>query len=204
MSGADWEERWRGTERVSRLTRHSHARTLDEAISGAGGMHAGGRWHGCGRLVVYTAASRSTAVLERMVHLEGTMDDAGPDLVFFDLVLPREVSRRFLSPRKLEDLVARQSRPGIPLGWREPDHPVCRSIGDTWLASGMSCLLVVPSAVVPSEANFILNPLHPDIRIIREANAKTFSIEPYRWDSRLAKVIDLAAFGRRARSGSSD
>jgi RES domain-containing protein len=203
VSGGEWEQRWRGTRRVSRLARHGHAGTLDDAVSGAGGLQAGGRWHRRGRPVVYTAASRSAAILERMVHLEGGIDDAGPDLVFFDLVLPPEVSRRFLPPRKLDALVARQDRPGIPPDWRAPDHPVCRGIGDAWLASGTSCLLVVPSAVEPSEANFILNPRHPDMRIVREANAGIFRTEPYRWDARLAEVVDLAAFGRRARSGSS-
>lgn len=201
MRDADWEECWRGTRRVSRLTRQRHARTLEEALSGAGGLQVGGRWHTRGRPVVYTSASRSTAVLERIVHLEGTVDDAGADLVFFDLVLPPEAGRHFLAPRRLDALAARHAHPGIARDWRLPGHPLCRAIGDAWLASGISCLLVIPSAVEPSEANLILNPLHPDIRIIREANAGTFATEPYRWESRLADVVDLARFGRQARSG---
>ena len=40
-------------------------------------------------------------------------------------------------------------------------------MGDQWLASGQSCILEVPSVIVPHESNYILNPKHPDFSSIQ-------------------------------------
>jgi RES domain-containing protein len=39
--------------------------------------------------------------------------------------------------------------------------------GTEWARSLTSAVLRVPSAVIPAEYNFILNPLHPDFSTIR-------------------------------------
>jgi RES domain-containing protein len=38
-----------------------------------------------------------------------------------------------------------------------------RAIGDAWLDSRASLVLVVPSAIVPRADNVLINPVHPDI-----------------------------------------
>jgi RES domain-containing protein len=49
---------------------------------------------------------------------------------------------------------------------REPD---LAALGDRWLDTGASAVLQVPSAVVPSEFNYMLNPTHPDFsKIVAE------------------------------------
>ena len=37
-----------------------------------------------------------------------------------------------------------------------------KKIGDEWIESGRSCALRVPSAVLPHERSYLLNPAHPD------------------------------------------
>ena len=37
-----------------------------------------------------------------------------------------------------------------------------QAIGHDWLKKRESCVLSVPSAVVPAERTFLINPLHPD------------------------------------------
>lgn len=55
----------------------------------------------------------------------------------------------------------------LPDGWREnPPTMVSRAIGDSWISSGSSVALVVPSAVIPAEQNFLVNPTHPDFKEI--------------------------------------
>jgi RES domain-containing protein len=55
-----------------------------------------------------------------------------------------------------------------------------RKAGDGWLASGESAALRVPSAVVPAEWNYLINPLHIDFAQI------TVELPvPMRFDERL-------------------
>ena len=57
-----------------------------------------------------------------------------------------------------------------------------RNIGTEWVKSLRSAVLVVPSAIIPQEQNYVLNPSHPDFREIRFG-----SPEPFYFDDRLQK-----------------
>lgn len=200
MSAADdWKRRWIGIERVTRLSRQIYCPDLPTAIAGAGGLYCDGRWHRKGQPVVYAASSRALCVLERMVHLDAGIYDASLDLVFLALSLPGEATRLALDPATLDDLAARDATVrSEPLDWRTRDHPLCRRIGSAWLSAGLSALLIVPSAVLPQEANVLINPRHADMAKILAANAGTFATEPYQGDRRLADIIALAAKGHGA------
>lgn len=52
---------------VFRIAPRKHNKT-NNALSGAGGLFAEGRWHFQGAPIVYTASSRSLAMLERLVN----------------------------------------------------------------------------------------------------------------------------------------
>lgn len=41
-----------------------------------------------------------------------------------------------------------------------------QALGTDWLRQSRSSVLLVPSAVMPAEHNYLLNPLHPDFRRI--------------------------------------
>jgi RES domain-containing protein len=69
----------------------------------------------------------------------------------------------------------------LPGGWNsEPPTSVSQSIGDAWVQSATHPVLSVPSAIVPEERNYLLNPVHSDFsRIVIERPAA------YRIDQRL-------------------
>jgi RES domain-containing protein len=50
-----------------------------------------------------------------------------------------------------------------PAGWNDvPDSGAARSVGDTWLQSGSSLGLEVPSVHSSTETNVLINPAHPE------------------------------------------
>lgn len=128
-----------------RVSRAIHAATGSAAFSGIGGLHADGRWHSRGRLIVYSARSESLARLETLVHFNPTL---APKLVLLEAEIP-------------DGLVATVGGK-LPRGWDDvPDSGAARSVGDHWLRSGSSVALEVPSIHALSETNVLINPAHP-------------------------------------------
>ena len=50
-------------------------------------------------------------------------------------------------------------------------------IGDQWVREARSVVLAVPSAIVPAERNFLLNPAHPDFRKVRQHKPVEFAFD---------------------------
>lgn len=152
------------------------ARAVDRrsAFSGNGSFKYGGRWNSPGRYAVYVSSSISTAALEVLVHA-GTPRALPNDEIAIRVVIPDALARRRVA---VEDL---------PDDWQRPDHPVCLAMGDEWLAGGRCAMLDVLSAVVPTERNFVLNPLHRDFRMIDTSDRGI----PFRWDPRLISFLRL-------------
>jgi RES domain-containing protein len=121
---------------------------LDEAFSGEGARLYGGRWNSQGRGVVYTAQHASLAVLEILVHLESTSP------LFGYVLIQVEFDPGLLEILDIETL---------PDQWRvDPPPAELQSIGDEWFEQRRSVVLRVPSAVLPIENVYLLNPEHPD------------------------------------------
>jgi len=53
-----------------------------------------------------------------------------------------------------------------------------RAIGDEWISTNRSSLLLVPSAVVPETLNVLLNPGHPDADRFVIAHVSEHVIDP--------------------------
>ncbi len=115
------------------------------AFDGEGARRFGGRWNSAGRAVVYTAATTSLALLEILVNA-----DAG--------LLPHYLAIPVIFA---EDLVEPFDRARLPRAWRSHPAPYAlKRLGNRWLDEGRSSVLAVPSAVVPHESNYLLNPAH--------------------------------------------
>jgi RES domain-containing protein len=115
--------------------------------------------------VVYAAQSQSLAALEILVHL-GSAELLLSGYIAFELRFPSA-------------LLARVDRRHLPPNWRE--YPVSRNVqavGDAWVASGRSAILQLPSATVPLEHIFLLNPFHSDFAKIRIAKPVDFCFDP--------------------------
>jgi len=85
---------------------------------------------------------------------------------------------------------------GLPADWRTyPAPPALAMIGERWLRESTSAVLSVPSVVIPTERNFILNPTHPDFTRLVINPSEPFSFDPQDVeDERLIRgpVLDLA------------
>ena len=104
--------------------------------------------------------------MEIFVHLGD--DAARLEYVYFDVEIPVSVSIPSLARK--------------PNGWRnEPPTEASMRVGDHWLKDGNSALLEVPSAIIPSETNLILNPLHPDTSKLKIGVARVFQFDPRMW-----------------------
>jgi RES domain-containing protein len=143
-----------------RITKEVHA---GSAFSGEGARLYGGRWNSRGSAVIYTAQSQSLAVLEMLVHLDS------PELlkhfVLFEVTIPSAL---------VEDLDLTK----LPRNWKENPIPVeVQAVGDSWLQRQPSAVLRVPSTLVPSESNFLLNPAHPEFRRLHMGKAVPFAFD---------------------------
>jgi len=122
-------------------------------LSGKGGRVASARWHTAGRRIVYLAESPASAMLELLVHIEYDVDDLPEKFTLLKISAPDALNTPILDPSKNPR-------------WREL-REYTRVLGDKWLAGGESVLAKVPSAVVPHTWNYLLNPEHPDAKLVR-------------------------------------
>ena len=149
--------------RVWRLCRRKYA-----AFGGEGARLAGGRWNRRGTAVVYTSATLSLAVLEYFVNLPAAA--APPDLVAVAADLGKDIP---MSSLDVNDL---------PRGWRKyPAPEALADFGGRWVEEGKTAVLAVPSAVVPQERNYLLNPAHPRFREITVGKPEPLSLDPRMW-----------------------
>ncbi len=151
-----------------RAWRIVNARNAATAFSGDGSRRSGGRWNSRGYRAVYLADSLALATLEVMVH--GVSYATLQNYVCIVATIPKKIIQE----------VDLKSLPG---NWQDDLPPAeVRELGDRWLNEQKSAALKVPSAVIPVEFNYVLNPRHKDFRKIEIA-------EP------LSLVFDKRLFG---------
>ena len=139
------------------------ARHAINAFDGEGARVEGGRWNSPGTPVVYTSQSAALAALELLVHL-------GRSAILRAYVL---------IPCSFETaVVSRLDRRRLPKTWRSyPAPSELQSIGDEWVRSGTSAVLEVPSVVIGTESNYLLNPQHGGFQAIRVMDPQPFEFD---------------------------
>jgi RES domain-containing protein len=146
--------------RAWRIVKEVHAGT---AFSGEGAVRVGGRWNSRGTLMVYTSATQSLALLESLVHLN-------PTFLFRYAVIGLEFPGSALE-------ILRHDK--LPPDWTsEPPATASKRLGDQWVREGRSAVLAVPSVLVRSEINYLINPAHPDFAKIKISKPEPFSLDP--------------------------
>lgn len=102
--------------------------------------------------MVYASSTLSLAMLELLVHLEA--DDILSEFYCrISVLFPKKETL------KIGDL---------PTHWNtDPPPAFTRALGDAWIKGATSLALVVPSAIVPVENNYLINPQHPAYKKVK-------------------------------------
>jgi RES domain-containing protein len=148
---------------VWRICRRRH-----RAFDGEGARLYGARWNHPGTALVYTAGSLALAALELLVHVDTDLAPSG--LLAIPADIPEELKFEALEPASL------------PRDWRSyPAPETLKDIGTRWIERGASAVLAVPSAVIPTERNYLLNPRHADFSRITIGQPTPFEFDPRLW-----------------------
>jgi RES domain-containing protein len=152
--------------RVWRIAGAAHA-TFD----GEGARRYGSRWTPKGLPAVFTSATLSLAALERFVNTDGDLEPVDLVTIAVDIETNTAI-----------DTVAVAD---LPADWRTYPAPTALAmIGERWLRESTSAVMSVPSVVIPTERNFILNPRHADFARLVINRSEPFSFDPRMWRTR--------------------
>lgn len=153
--------------KVYRIERERH---LKESLSGKGAQLSNrNRWNSLGTPIVYTSEHRSLAYLELAVHLDLT-NGLPEDRYLLEVEIPDKLTFQYLNDEQL------------PEKWdSKPPSEITQRVGDQFAMEVTAAVLIVPSAIVPGEYNFLLNPAHSDFKKITVIGSV-----PVKFDGRLS------------------
>ena len=133
-------------------------------LSGEGARLFGGRWNHRGTPLLYTAESRSLATLELLVHAQKL--SALSNLSILTLEIPDKI--------KIDDI---QKLIKLPQDWQKyTSHPELKDIVSKWIDTD-GFILKVPSAIIKEETNFLINPRHQNINMLKVLNTEDFILD---------------------------
>lgn len=156
--------------KVFRIEREKY---LSSTLYGIGAsMTDGYRWNSQHTRIVYTSESRSLAMLEIAVHLD-IQEDLPNDRYLVEIEIPDSLQ---ILEVLLEDL---------PENWdAKPPTLNTQTIGDDFVFENDAAILKVPSAIIPEEYNYLINPNHVDSKKIKVLNVRKLE-----FDERLGKAM---------------
>ena len=126
---------------VYRITKHKFAAD----IKGTGAALFPGRWNKSGTPVLYTGITKEIALLETIVH-------ATPMIVSDLDILTIEIP---------DDSITDLEIPDLPANWAEYPAPTKLSdLGEKWVLAGLTIALKIPSCIINTSYNVILNCNH--------------------------------------------
>lgn len=126
-----------------------------EDLSGNGSRLFGGRWNSEGYFALYTSFTRSLSLLETLAHTPAKMLDIR-NYQLITLSVPDNVG------------IDRILLSSLPKFWDAADtRSFTKKIGNKFLNENSKLLLEVPCVLMPEEVNYILNPLHKDMKKVK-------------------------------------
>ena len=148
---------------VFRITGEKHVND----ISGLGAAIYGGRWNKKGTPVLYTGENKEIALLETIVLIPPMLI---PDLVILIIEIPDDSTKEIELTQ-------------LPKNWvNYPAPTILSEIAENWVQKEETIALKVPSCIIHSSHNFILNCNHPDYKRIKILDQQNFY-----FDTRLKK-----------------
>lgn len=135
-------------------------------LSGKGAESYGGRWNSKGVAMLYTSQSRALAFAEVAIHIPVGIVPKDYFLISISVPITAGIF-------KLADT-------DMPPDRRSNPHSnSTQKIGDQFIVESKYLILQVPSAVVPGDFNYLINPNHSQIKEVTIDN-----VEPFEFDSR--------------------
>jgi len=144
---------------VYRITQEEFANDL----SGEGARLFGGRWNPKGYPVLYTSAYKSLAALEVLVHIRKTK----PPPVFKIITL--QIPSNSIYELNFESYEA--------LKWDDNKPSELQKIGKKWLEEAKHLVMKVPSRLIQSESNYLINPKHIKMKMVKITEKEYFSFD---------------------------
>lgn len=131
--------------------------------SGRGAALQGGRWNRSGVEVIYSSSTVPLAILEILVHYSVVPQD----FAITEIGIPDHLSIEHLKHKDL------------PMGWNsETGCTDAQQLGTQWIKETRTVALSVPSSIVPTAQNIVLNPAHPDFKQIVFVSPRSFAFDP--------------------------
>ena len=131
-------------------------------LHGTGAASYPGRWHSKGTYILYTAGSPSLALLESVVHLSNIIVSS---YCMICLSVPED---------KIKSITVAE----LPANWFvNPPADLLKNIGDQFINKNKFLALKIPSAIMPEENNYLLNPGHPDFKKVSIVYTRTIPID---------------------------
>ena len=130
-------------------------------ISGEGSRIYGGRWNPKGLATLYTSENISLSILEILVR--ATKKTSPDSYTLISISIPdNEIFS--IQLKKLKH------------NWQH-DLEYTQGIGEDFLRESQAFCLKVPSAIVPQENNFLLNPLHIDFKKVKIISSELLELD---------------------------
>lgn len=138
-------------------------------LSGKGASIYGGRWNSKGKALLYTSDSRALCITEVAVHTP--LGIVPVDYSLGIIEIPDD--------SRVQEIIPDQ----LPADWKSFPHSASTQlIGDQFILDKKNLILKVPSAMVPGEYNYLINPAHSEFSTI-----SLLRTEPFTFDERLFK-----------------
>lgn len=131
-------------------------------LDGQGSALYGGRWNPPGVKCIYCAETKALSYLEYTSFVSPPDRDVENDILFYPIVIPPLVSRTALDVATL------------PADWRAKEE-LTREMGREWVSTRRSCVLAVPSSLIPRERYILINPEHDDFTHVVAGPPETLS-----------------------------
>ncbi len=135
-------------------------------LSGEGARLHGGRWNHKLTACVYASESRALALLEYTVNVN--IDDIPRALSFTVIEIP-------------DDDVLQLGLADLPGNWNAAPAPTStKQFGTALLKKNEHMVIKIPSVVIPAEYNYLINPLHGNIK-----GCKILGVSDFVYDVRI-------------------
>jgi len=125
------------------------------------------RWNQAFQFVIYCSENISLCALELLAHTNG-IRPAG-EFKIMEIEIKDQSNLKLVNTKEL------------PENWHQlQSYALTQHIGSEWYESKSSLLMKIPSAIIQSEFNYVINTQHPDFH----KDVKLNSSKAFFWDTR--------------------